>query len=107
MTTPPPIPGAPLPPEIPAEKPLKAPAPASTAAMPRTYMVWNILAALFMCIVPGIVGIIMSSKVSARYKAGDIEGARRASSSASIWLLITFVCGLINWPFVMLYSALT
>ncbi len=106
MTTPPPIPDATLPPEIPA-KPLKASAPATTAAMPRTYMVWNILAALFMCIVPGIVGIIMSSKVAARYKAGDIEGAQRASSSASIWLLITFVCGLINWPFVMLYSALT
>lgn len=103
MTTPPPLPGTVLPPEIPAQE-VHTPKP---LPMPRSYMVWNILATVFMCIIPGIVGIIMSSRVALLYRAGDYEGAARYSSRAALWLMITIVCGLINWPFVMIYSALT
>lgn len=103
MTTPPPLPGTVLPPEIPAQE-VHTPKP---LPMPRSYMVWNILATVFMCIIPGIVGIIMSSRVASHYRAGDYEGAARYSSRAALWLMITIVCGLINWPFVMIYSALT
>ena len=59
--------------------------------MPRTYLVWNILAILFCCLIPAIVGLVYSTKVSSRYSAGDYTGAEKASSLACTWLIISIV----------------
>lgn len=64
--------------------------------MPSTCLVWSVLATVFCCLIPGIIAIVFSSSVSSRYYAGDIEGARRASDNAQIWIIISFVLGLVS-----------
>lgn len=66
--------------------------------MPETYLIWSVLATLFCCFVPGIIGIILSSQVSSRYLAGDYAGAERASRQAQIWIIVSVVLGLIAAP---------
>lgn len=63
--------------------------------MPKTYLLWAVLATVLCCLIPGIVAIVFSSSVSSRYYAGDIEGARRASQRAQIWIIVSIVCGII------------
>lgn len=102
----PPIPYAvaPMPePGIAAMRPTPAPQPATPLQGPEpepsTYLIWNILATILCCLPSGIVGIIMSSKVSRRYDTGDIIGARSASEAAAWWLIVSIVLGLVAVPF--------
>lgn len=64
--------------------------------MPSTWLVWSVVCTILCCFLPGIVAIIQSSRVSSRYYAGDIEGARRASRNAEIWIIISFVLGVLS-----------
>ncbi len=64
--------------------------------MPKTYLVWSVITTILCCFIPGIVAIINSTKVSSKYFQGDIEGARRASRNAEIWIIISFVLGVIT-----------
>lgn len=64
--------------------------------MPSTWLVWSVVCTILCCFVPGIVAIIQSSKVSSRYYAGDIEGAKKASRRAEVWIIISFVLGVIS-----------
>lgn len=70
-------------------------APQQSEPMPNTYLIWSVLATIFCCLIPGIVAIIMSSSVSTKYFNGDIEGAKRASRRAEIWIIVSIVCGII------------
>lgn len=74
--------------------------------MPSTWLIWSILVTIFCCFIPGIIAIIFSSQVSTKYFAGDIEGARRASRVAEIWIIVSFVLGVISatlyLPFILL-----
>lgn len=63
--------------------------------MPSTYLIWSILVTVFCCFIPGIIAIIFSSMVSSKYFAGDIEGSRRASRQAEIWIIVSVVLGVI------------
>lgn len=83
---------------MPASATAAASAP-ETEPMPSTYLLWAVLATIFCCFVPGIAAIIFSSQVSTRYFAGDTEGARRASRNAEIWIIISFVCGVLSASF--------
>lgn len=67
----------------------------SDEPMPSTYLIWSVLAAVFCCFIPGIVAIIFSSQVSSRYYSGDIEGAKRASKNAQIWIIVSVVLGIL------------
>ncbi len=67
----------------------------SQEPMPPTYLVWAVVTMVLCCFIPGIVAVVNASKVSSRYFAGDYEGARRASRNAEIWIIITFVIGVI------------
>lgn len=73
--------------------------------MPPNYIVWAIIMMIFCCTIPGIVAIVFSSQVATRYAMGDIEGARRASDKAQIWIIVSFVLGVISatlyWPIMM------
>lgn len=82
------------------------PSAVADATMPPTYFGW-LLVCILLCVVTAIVGLVFSSKVSARWRMGDIEGARRASADARLMLIASVVLGLINVPFIMLYYALT
>lgn len=76
------------------------------AVMPPTYFMW-LLVCILLCVVTAVIGLVFSSKVSQRWRMGDVEGARRASADARLMLLASVVLGLINVPFMMLYFALT
>ena len=76
--------------------------------MPSTWLIWSILVTVFCCFIPGIIAIIFSSQVPTRYYSGDIEAARRASRNAEIWIIVSFVLGVITatlyLPFMILGS---
>lgn len=89
-------------PQIPAPAPIPNPAPvspvaanATTEPMPDTYLVWSVLATLMCCLPVGIIAILYSTKVSTRYYARDIEGAKRASEKAQYWIIGSIVLGLV------------
>lgn len=64
--------------------------------MPPTWLLWAVLSAVFCCTVAGIVAIVFSALVSSRYFAGDYAGARRASRTAEIWIIVSIVLGVIS-----------
>lgn len=64
--------------------------------MPPTNLIWAVLVTILCCTIPGIVAIVMSSKVTSRYQAGDIEGARRASKATEWWVIISFILGILS-----------
>ena len=64
--------------------------------MPPTYLVWSVIITILCCTIPGIVAIIFSAKVSSKFYQGDIEGSRRASRNAEIWIIISFVLGVLS-----------
>lgn len=63
--------------------------------MPSNYLVWSIVMTLLCCLPTGIVAIIYSSQVNDKFHYGDIEGAYRASERAQIWIIVSFVLGLL------------
>lgn len=107
--SPPPV--APVPP-VPRSRILygsqvpSAPAPQSDPRnqepMPPTYLAWSIIVTILCCIPCGIVAIYFSAQVSSRYESGDIKGALQASDRAQLWIILSFVLGLITTPFFML-----
>lgn len=48
-------------------------------------LVWAILVTLFCCLPTGIVAIVYAAQVDGRLAAGDLLGARQASSKAATW----------------------
>ncbi len=75
----------------------EGPAPVADAqpAMPSTYLVWSVIATVLCCMIPGIIAIVYSTKVSSRYFARDYEGSRRASEMAQYWIIGSIVLGLV------------
>ena len=69
---------------------------AQSEPMPPTFLVWSVVCTILCCTIPGIVAIINSAKVSSKFYEGDMEGARRASRNAEIWIIISFVLGVIS-----------
>lgn len=63
--------------------------------MPSTYMIWSVLCTLCCCFIPGIFAIFFSSQVSSKYYEGDIEGSWKASERAQIWIIVSFVVGVL------------
>ncbi|MDG5800545.1 CD225/dispanin family protein [Marinilabiliaceae bacterium ANBcel2] len=74
-----------------------------TQQPPKTWLVESILVTLFCCLPFGIVGIVNAAKVESRFYAGDFAGARKASSDAKIWTLVSLGSGLL---FVIIYLIL-
>ncbi len=64
--------------------------------MPPSYLVWSVVITVLCCMIPGIVAIIYSSQVSTKYYSGDIEGAKRSSENAQIWIIVSFVLGVLS-----------
>ncbi|MDE7402668.1 MAG: CD225/dispanin family protein [Muribaculaceae bacterium] len=69
--------------------------------MPPTYLLWAVLATICCCMPAGVVAIVFASSVSSRWFAGDIEGARKASRNAEIWIIVSIVLGIV-WSAVYL-----
>lgn len=65
------------------------------AKCPKSYMGWAIVFTLLCCLPTGIVAIIYASQVTSKFHTGDIDGAYRASDRAQLWIIISFVLGLV------------
>lgn len=72
---------------------------ADRPTQPPTYIGWSIAALVLCCTIPAIIALIMGSRVSSRYLSGDYDGAKRASESAELWLIVAIVAGLVWAPF--------
>lgn len=74
--------------------------------MPSTYLIWSVLCTVFCCFIPGIVAIIFSSQVSSKYYAGDLEGSKKSSRMAEIWIIVSVVIGVVvdtlYFPFMLM-----
>ena len=73
-----------------------ASAPAERKPMPKSYLLWAILATIFCCMPAGIVAIVFSTQVSSRYFVGDEAGAEKASNRAQIWIIASIVLSIIT-----------
>ena len=62
---------------------------------PPTYLVWSILVTLFCCMPFGIVAVVKSCGVTSSYNRGDYEAARKKSSDAQMWIIVSVVLGLV------------
>lgn len=74
---------------------------------PPTYLVWAILTTLCCCQPFGVVAIIYAVNVKSKYDRGDVEGAKKNSERAALWVILAFVVGLVTLPLQSLLSALT
>lgn len=61
--------------------------------MPPSYLAWAIVMTVLCCLPAGVVAIIFASQVSSKFYSGDLEGARRSSRNAEIWIIVSFVLG--------------
>lgn len=61
---------------------------------PKTWLAESILVTLLCCLPFGVVGIIKAASVDSLFRAGDYEGAQRASQAAGKWTKLGFFCGL-------------
>jgi len=62
---------------------------------PKNYLVESILVTIFCCLPFGVVGIIKASDVNSKLAAGDVAGAKLASTEAKKWTKIGFIVGLV------------
>lgn len=63
---------------------------------PSSYLGWAVAACILCCVPLGIVAIIFASQVNDKWLRGDYEGARRASSNAQLWTILSIVFGIIS-----------
>jgi len=77
---------------------------------PKNYLIESILVTIFCCLPFGIVGIVFSAQVNAKFEAGDYEGALKASKEAKKWmtwgLISTLVIGLFYLIFILAFGGL-
>ena len=59
-------------------------------------MVGAILTTIFCCLIGGIISIVYASKVNTKLAQGDIDGARAASKTAKLWIIIRLVITLLT-----------
>lgn len=72
------------------------PSPATGGQIPN-YLVQSILVTLCCCLPLGVVAIIFAAQVNSKLAAGDVAGARDASSKAKLFCWIAFGIGVVAW----------
>ncbi len=75
--------------------------------MPPTYLGWCIAAIICCCMIPAIVALIYSVRVSSLYNSGDFKGAQKASDRTELWLIIAITLGLLSLPFMIVMQILS
>lgn len=83
----------------PAQPQYAGPQPANAEPCPPTNLVWAIISTVLCCLPAGIVAIVYATKVTNKYRAGDIEGAKRASEVGAWWCIASIILGIICQPF--------
>lgn len=83
---------------------------AATAAVannekPHSYLAWSIVCLIFFFTIAGIVALIYALQVNPAYECGDNEKARKASSTAELWVIMSIALGVMFMPFNLLMIA--
>jgi hypothetical protein len=74
-----------------------------SSAPPPNYLLWAILTTIF-CFWPvGIVSIVFSTQVNAKWARGDLEGAQASSRKAKTFAIVTAAVGLFAAVIVFLF----
>lgn len=73
-------------------------------ARPKSYMGWNIAMLICCCMPAGVIGLIFGSQVNRHWMRGNVWAALKASEYAEWCVILSFVLGLVAWPFQMLFS---
>ena len=60
------------------------------------YLVQSILVTLCCCLPFGVVALIYSAQVNTKLAAGDLTGARIASSRAKTWTIVALIVGIVT-----------
>lgn len=66
------------------------------------YLVLSILSTLCCCLPFGVVGIVFSAKINSSMVAGNYEEAQKNAKTARIWIIVSFVLGIITWAIYMM-----
>lgn len=69
---------------------------------PPTYLFWSILSTICCCLPLGIAAIIFSGKVKPCWQNGDIRGARKASETAQILIILSITISVFSLPLAFL-----
>ena len=80
--------------------------PEQSEPLPPNYFVLSIVMTLLCCTPAGIVAIVFSSMVNSRYYSGNVEGAKRASRNAEIWIIVSFCLGVLSTTLYLPFSIL-
>ena len=93
-------------PQQPIQPQYAGPQPANAEPCPPTNLVWAIISTVLCCLPAGIVAIVYATQVTNKYRAGDIEGAKRASEIGAWWCIAAIILGLILQPLVSLLPSM-
>lgn len=63
---------------------------------PNNYLVWSIIT-IFLCMIPGIVATVYSSKVDGLWAQGRWAEASRSANTAKTWAIVGTVLGGLLW----------
>jgi hypothetical protein len=95
-------------PQPPQQPQYAAPHPGEPAEpCPPTNLVWAIVSTVLCCLPAGIVAIIYATKVTNKYRAGDLEGAKRASETGAWWCIISIILGILSMPLMSMFQAMS
>lgn len=63
---------------------------------PKTWYLESILATILCCLPVGVIAILNANRVEDRFKAGDFQGAQKASDEAKKYIIIASILGIIS-----------
>lgn len=66
------------------------------------YLILSILSTLCCCLPFGVVGIVFSAKINSSMAAGNLEEAQKNAKMARIWIIVSFVLGILTWVIYMM-----
>ena len=70
--------------------------PYGQAPKPNNYLVWSIIT-IFLCMIPGIVATVYSSKVDGLWAQGRWAEATSSANTAKTWAIVGTVLGVLIW----------
>lgn len=63
---------------------------------PNNFLVPAILATIFCCLPPGIVGIVYAAQVNGKWAGGDAAGAQDSAAKARTWTYVSIGVGVVS-----------